>query len=103
MKTSSERIPVFGVVSPPVSLSLEGCVGWASNEEEALKIVGSLPETLDAARVMSREVGAEYHLGGVYRDCKVVQDEDGLHFSSRWGRYRFQDVFRAYLDVKPAR
>ncbi|MFA4834675.1 MAG: hypothetical protein WC749_01185 [Dehalococcoidia bacterium] len=100
MANPAQKLPVFGVNYIPASLTLEGCVGWASDEHEALKLVQALPETKEAESMMSRQFGVEYRLGGVNQERMILQDDEGPHYSSTIGRHRYQEVFRAFLDLK---
>jgi hypothetical protein len=100
MTNPVQKLPVFGVNYIPASLTLDGCVGWAGDEHEALKFVQELPATKEAELIMSRQFGAEYRLGGIKKERMILQDDEGPHFSSTIGRHRYQEVFRAYLDLK---
>lgn len=98
MTDSIQKIPVFGVGFNPAPLTLEGCSGWAENEDEALKIVQGLLETTELVTIMSHQFGVEYRLAGVKRERIVIKDDEGQHYNSLFGRHRYQEVFRAFLE-----
>ena len=100
MTNPVHKLPVFGVNYIPASVTLDGCVGWASDEQEAFKLVEGLPETQETASMMSRQFGVEYRLAGVNKERMIVKDEQGPHYSSTLGHHRYQEVYRAYLDCK---
>lgn len=100
MANPGHQLPVFGVNHTPLSLTLDGCVGWANDEHEALILVQKLPETKEAEAAMSLLFGGEYRLGGVKIERMILQDDDGAHYTSTFGRHRYQNVFRAFLDRK---
>jgi len=98
MSNPVQKLPVFGVNHIPASVTLDGCVGWASDEQEALRLVQSLPETQETESMMSRQFGVAYRLAGVSKECMIVKDDKGPHYSSTLGPHRYQEVYRAYLD-----
>lgn len=100
MTNTVQKLPVFGVNYIPASGALDGCVGWAGDEQEAFKLVQSLPETQETESMMSRQFGVEYRLAGVNKERMIVKDDKGPHYSSTLGNHRYQEVYRAYLDCK---
>lgn len=95
MPNHVERLPVF---SGPPSLTLEGCVGWASDEHEALQLLRDLPETKEIEAGFSSHFGWACQLAGVERKGMILQDDEGPYYRSEWGRYRYQDTYQAFFD-----
>lgn len=100
MSNPVQKLPVFGVNHIPATITLDGCVGWASGEHEALKFVQCRPETLETESMMSRQFGAAYRLAGVNKERMIFKDDKGPHYSSTLGPHRHQEGYRAYLDRK---
>lgn len=100
MNDSESKIPVLGVASTNVSRTLDDCLGWASSEEEALRIVRDSPSTAETAQMMGDLYGAEFELGGVTKETIVVQDAEGPHDSSELGQHRYQEIFSGFLSMK---
>lgn len=100
MTNPVHKLPVFGVNHMPSAGTLDSCVGWARDEQEAFKLVESLPETQETASMMSRQFGVEYSLAGVSKERMILKDDEGPHYSSTIGYHRYQEVYRAFLDSK---